>query len=148
MRISARTEYAVLALMKLAQHVDLHPMRAKDIAESADIPKAFLDQLLLDLRRAGLIRSIRGPGGGFALANHPENILLHDIILAVDSTALCSACGIKTADGSPCTLPAYCALREVWQQVDEAAERVLQGITLATLVDHQSELEGHTMFYI
>ena len=64
MRISARTEYAVLALMKLAQHVDLHPMRAKDIAESADIPKAFLDQLLLDLRRAGLIRSIRGPGGG------------------------------------------------------------------------------------
>lgn len=54
MRISARTEYAILALMELAEHTDHQPVQARGIAENAGVPKAFLDQLLLDLRRAGL----------------------------------------------------------------------------------------------
>lgn len=148
MRISARTEYAILALMELAEHTDHQPVQARGIADNAGVPKAFLDQLLLDLRRAGLVRSIRGPGGGFVLAKTPESILLRDAIAAVEGGALCTPCGIKTADGSPCTRAATCALREVWQQIDEATERILSAITLASLIERQHRIQGRTMYHI
>jgi Rrf2 family protein len=148
MRISARTEYAVLAMMELAAHADGQPMQARDIAAGAGVPKAFLDQLLLDLRRAGLVRSIRGPGGGYVLARPPASILLRDAIAAVEGGALCTPCGIKSSDGAPCTRAAYCALREVWQAVDEATDRILSSTTLAMLLERQQQLMGRTMYYI
>lgn len=148
MRISARTEYAILALMELAEHTDHQPVQARGIADNAGVPKAFLDQLLLDLRRAGLVRSIRGPGGGFVLARTPESILLRDAIAAVEGGALCTPCGIKTTDGSPCTRAATCALREVWQRIDEATEGILSTITLASLIERQQRIQGRTMYHI
>ena len=148
MRISARTEYAVLALMKLADNPERRPMQAREIATDAGIPKAFLDQLLLDLRRANIVRSIRGPGGGYVLARSPESLPLRDAIAAVEGGALCTPCGIKTADGAPCSRAGACALREVWQAVDEATDQILSSTTLASLIDRQRQILGQTMYYI
>ncbi len=148
MRISARTEYAVLALMQLADNPERRPMQAREIATAAGVPKAFLDQLLLDLRRANIVRSIRGPGGGYVLARTPESILLREAIAAVEGGALCTPCGIKTSDGTPCSRAGACALGEVWKAVDEATDQILSATTLASLVERQRQILGQTMYYI
>jgi Rrf2 family protein len=148
MRVSARTEYALLALLELANRTGELPLQSKDISSRGGIPKPFLDQLLLDLRRSGLVRSVRGPGGGYVLAKSPGEITLRDAVAAVEGGALNTQCGIKTGDGVPCRRLAMCALLEVWREVDEAMNAILARITLADLADRQRQLDGQQMYYI
>lgn len=148
MRISARTEYALLALLQLVNRKDSQPVQSKDIAARACIPKPFLDQLLLDLRRAGLVRSVRGPGGGYVLARTPEEITIRDAVAAVEGGALTTQCAMRSSDGEPCRLTASCALAEVWKQVDDSTTAILSGFTLARLSERQSQIEGQQMYYI
>jgi Rrf2 family protein len=148
MRISARTEYALLALLELSNREGEGPIQSKDIAAQSGIPKPFLDQLLLDLRRSGLVRSIRGPGGGYSLARSPHDVTLREAISAVEGGALQTHCGIKAADGSPCRRHGTCALLEVWKALDESAEKILSQTTLADLAERQRQIEGQHMYHI
>ncbi len=148
MRVSARTEYALLALMEIAAHPADTPLQSKDIAARAGIPKPFLDQLLLDLRRSGLIRSIRGPGGGYALGRPAAEVTVRDVIEVVEGHVLNTQCGIKAPDGSPCRRLALCALLEVWQRVDRSTDEVLSRTTLADLAERQRHLDGQQTYYI
>jgi Rrf2 family protein len=148
MRISARTEYALLALLQLVQAKDAQPIQSKDIAARASIPKPFLDQLLLDLRRAGLVRSVRGPGGGYVLARAPDEITIRDSVAAVEGGALATQCGLRANDGVPCHRAAACALSEVWKRVDDSTNQILTGYTLAQLFERQAQIEGRQMYYI
>ena len=148
MRISARTEYALMALIELAQRKDAQPIQSRDIASRASIPKPFLDQLLLDLRRAGLVRSVRGPGGGYVLARAAEEVTVRDAVAAVEGGALSTQCGPRTADGEPSRRSAACALAEVWKAVDDSTNVLLAGVTLARLVERQAQIEGQQMYYI
>ncbi|MBM4397251.1 MAG: Rrf2 family transcriptional regulator [Deltaproteobacteria bacterium] len=146
--MSARTEYALLALIELTHREGDDPLQSKDIAARASIPKPFLDQLLLDLRRAGLVRSVRGPGGGYVLARPAGEITLKDAIAAVEGGALATTCGIKAADGAPCRKLSTCALLEVWRELDEAVVGILTRTTLAGLAERQKRLDGQQMYYI
>jgi len=148
MRISARTEYALLALLELVQCKEAQPMQSKDIAGRANIPKPFLDQLLLDLRRAGLVRSVRGPGGGYVLARAPGEITIRDAIAAVEGGALATQCGLRAGDAIPCHRSAACALSEVWTEVDDATNAILSRFTLGMLSERQAQIEGRQMYYI
>lgn len=148
MRISARTEYALMALVELAQRKDAQPIQSKDIAARAGIPKPFLDQLLLDLRRAALVRSVRGPGGGYVLARPAEEVTIRDAVAAVEGGALTTQCGLRANDGVPCRRTAACALAEIWKQVDESTNAILTSFTLARLVERQAQIEGQQMYYI
>ena len=80
MRLSARSEYGLLALIDLAAAADGRPMATRELAESRGIPSAFLEQLLADLRRAGLVRATRGPRGGFALTRDADEITALEIV--------------------------------------------------------------------
>ena len=148
MRISARTEYALLALLELVNCKDANPLQSKDIAGQASIPKPFLDQLLLDLRRAGLVRSVRGPGGGYILARGAKDITIRDAILAVEGGALTTYGGLRTTDGAACRRTAASAMGEVWKQVDDCTEAILNSHTLAQLAERQAQIEGRQMYYI
>lgn len=148
MRVSARTEYALLALMEIAAHSADTPLQSKDIAARAGIPKPFLDQLLMDLRRSGLIRSIRGPGGGYALGRPAAEVTVRDVIEVVEGHVLHTQCGIKAPDGSPCRRLALCALLEVWRRVDRSIIEVLSRTTLADLAERQHHLDGQQMYHI
>ena len=147
MRISARTEYALLALLELAQRKDAQPLQSKDIAARGGIPKPFLDQLLLDLRRAGLVRSVRGPGGGYVLSRQPEEITVRDAVAAVEGGALTTQCGLR-GDGTACRRSAACALSEVWKQVDDSTHAILGSISVAHLAERQGQIEGQQMYWI
>jgi len=148
MRVSARTEYALLALIELTHREGDEPLQSRDIAKRAGIPKPFLDQLLLDLRRSGLVRSVRGPGGGYVLARPAAEVTLKDAIGAVEGGALCTTCGVKSPDGAPCRRLPVCALIEVWRQIDEAVLGILTRTTLADLAERQRRLSGQSMYYI
>src|SRR4051812_26319335 len=104
MRISAKAEYACVAMLELAaNYADPQPLRIKSISDAQGIPQRFLVQILLQLKTAGLVTSVRGKEGGYQLAHPPERISLAAIIKAIDDSALAprTSLGDLAAAGSP-----------------------------------------------
>jgi len=84
MRLSRKSEYACLALICLTEHFDTGLVKSEEIARGKEIPRKYLEQILLLLNRLGYVRSIRGAGGGYRLAKRPDKITLAEIIRAID----------------------------------------------------------------
>jgi Rrf2 family protein len=136
MRLSARSEYGLLALVDLATNADGRPVAARELAASRGIPAAFLEQLLADLRRAGIVRATRGAQGGFALARSADEISALDIVEALEGPIVPSVC---TPD--VCGREGGCAAATVWTDVAEAVRGALARFTLAGLTEEQSRLD-------
>ncbi len=126
MRVSAKAEYACVAMLELAvNHDNPQPVRVKAIADAQGIPLRFLVQILLQLKAAGLVVSTRGAAGGYCLTRHPSAISVADIINVIDrpvATRLDSA------------TPALAAIRSVWHEIQAKEQRMLEEVTLADLV--------------
>src|SRR4051812_21211783 len=131
MYVSARTDYAVRAMLAVAAD---HPrlVKAATLAGAQDIPLSFLQGILLDLRRAGLLHSHRGVDGGYSLARLAEEITVGDVVRAVGGA-------LTTVRGLPTTTTTYhgvaIGLRDVWLAVEEAIEGVVNHRTLAELAN-------------
>lgn len=136
MRLSARSEYGLLALVDLATAPGGTPVPARELAVSRGIPPAFLEQLLADLRRAGIIRATRGAHGGFTLARGAGDISALDIVEALEGPIAPSVC---TPDA--CGREGGCAAATVWSDVADAVRDALAGFTLAELATEQSQLD-------
>lgn len=136
MRLSARSEYGLLALVDLATTADGRPVAARELAASRGIPAAFLEQLLADLRRAGIVRATRGARGGFTLARDAAEISALDIVEALEGPIVPSVC---TPD--VCGRESGCAAATVWTDVAEAVRDALARFTLADLAGEQSRLD-------
>lgn len=136
MRLSARSEYGLLALIDLAAAGDDRPMATRELAENRGIPPAFLEQLLADLRRAGLVRATRGPHGGFTLTRSAAEITALEIVEALEGPIAPSVC----APGV-CGREDGCAAASVWGDVSGAVRDALSGFTLARLADEQARLD-------
>ncbi len=100
----------------------------KEIAERTHLPQPYLEQILLSVKGAGLVRSKRGVGGGYVLARAPEEITLADIVAAVEGPQIVLAEHPDHCEG-------HCILQEVWVGVDDESRRILERVTLAELVD-------------
>ena len=130
MRVSARSDYAVRALIEIAGRPG-EPVTADAVARAQDIPLKFLLGILGDLRRAGLVRSQRGPSGGYLLDREPATITVADIMRAVDGP-LASVQGARPESMS---YPGSAArLQEVWIALRASLRTVLEAVTLADLV--------------
>jgi Rrf2 family protein len=123
-------DYGLRAMIDLAAHYGQGPIPSGDVAARQCIPEHFLDQLLLTLRRAGLLQSQRGPQGGHMLARLPARITMAEVITALDGNLAPMEC---LPNPSACQLTAGCAIREVWAQVDEFARQLLGATTLEQL---------------
>ena len=86
MRLSTRSRYAIRALLDLARHIDEGPVLVREIAEREDISVRYLEQLLLPLKAAGIVRAIRGANGGFTLSKNPSDINLREIIQIMEGS--------------------------------------------------------------
>ncbi|WP_251093240.1 Rrf2 family transcriptional regulator [Streptomyces sp. Caat 7-52] len=130
MRISARADYAVRAVLELAVRQGNGPVKAEEIAAVQDIPHKFLEGILGDLRRAGVVDSRRGGGGGYRLAREAASITVADVIRAVDGP-------IVSVRGERPTGLAYTGaarpLLPLWIALRANVRRVLEGVTLADL---------------
>jgi Rrf2 family protein len=142
MRSSAKAEYACVAMLELAANfAESHPLRIKAIAEAQGIPPRFLVQILLQLKTAGLVISVRGASGGYQLARPPEAITLASVINAIDDRALAPRSALSEAKRSP----AVGILLAIWQDMQAEEQRAMQRITLAELVRRIQE--NHALSY-
>ena len=136
MKISAKAEYACAAMMELAaSSADPRPVRIKAIADAHGIDQHFLVQILLQLKTAGLVTSVRGAAGGYQLARPPEQITLAAILDAVGGRPKAPA--FTLGRGAPS--PAAEVLLGVWREVHAQEQRILEGTTLADLVRRMQE---------
>ncbi|MGW0913873.1 RrF2 family transcriptional regulator [Streptomyces sp. NPDC002784] len=130
MRISARADYAVRAVLELAVRQDDGPVKAEAIATEQDIPHKFLEGILGDLRRAGLVDSRRGGNGGYRLARDASAITVADVIRAVDGPIVSvrgvRPTGLSYAGSAEPLLPLWIALRA-------NVRRILEGVTVADI---------------
>lgn len=136
MRLSARSEYGLLALIDLASAEEGRPLATRELAENRGIPSAFLEQLLADLRRAGLVRAIRGPRGGFVLARDAAGISALEVIEALEGPIAPSVCA-----PSGCAREAGCAAATVWGDVARAVRAALADFSLFDLARDQARLD-------
>ena len=128
MRVSAKTDYALRAALELAAAPDEKPVKGERIATAQAIPLRFLENILLQLRHAGIVESRRGADGGYKLARPPEEITLADVIRAIDGPlAGVSGQRPETLDFKGASEP----LRDVWIAVRASLRGVLEGVTLA-----------------
>jgi Rrf2 family transcriptional regulator, iron-sulfur cluster assembly transcription factor len=128
MKVSTRGDYAARALLSLALHGLDRPTSVKEIAERTALPQPYLEQILLAAKGAGLVRSKRGVGGGYVLARPPEEITLAEILSAVEGPLAMPVDEHDHCEG-------HCVLQEVWVGVSDEMRRVLEGFTLADLVE-------------
>ncbi len=143
MRITTKSEYGIRALLYLARHYGEGPVPSATIAARQMIPENYLDQILLTLRRAGLIRSVRGPGGGHMLARSPDQIYLGEAITALEGPFKPMDC--VNPDFSDCLLLERCTIRQVWRELKHVTDEVLYSTTLAQLI--RRPIEADTQVY-
>ncbi|HEX6235948.1 MAG TPA: Rrf2 family transcriptional regulator [Acidimicrobiales bacterium] len=130
MKVSTRGDYASRALLSLALHVDESgPTSVRDIAERTGLPQPYLEQILLALKGAGLVRSKRGVGGGYVLARDPAAITLGDIVSAVDGPITVGDFGEPHQDGA-CDHEGQCVLLAIWAMMSERMRHHLDALTL------------------
>lgn len=137
MLFSAKAEYACVAMLELAaRNGEPRPVRLADVADKHGIPQRFLVQILLDLKRAGLIASTRGAAGGYALAKSPDDITLFDILNVIDPPEQ------PTRQNDPLQPTVYVHnVRAVWDRVVDAQQTLLKQTTLADLVAQSQGLQ-------
>ena len=133
MRVSTRGDYASRALLSLALHGGDTPVSVRDIAARTGLPQPYLEQILLALKGAGLVRSKRGVGGGYVLARSPEDITLGAIVSAVDGPITLGDFG-EPHTGGACDHEGQCVLLAVWGDLADHMRRHLDGLHLADLV--------------
>ena len=144
MKISAKTEYACIAMLELAsQYGTGEPVRIRRIAERHSVPPRFLVQILLQLKGAGLVASIRGAGGGYRLIKPPEEISLGQVMGVVNSGSEKTV----SATGASPDSPAVKVLVQTWQEVNAAQRQMLQSISLAELLE-RAKGQDNKMYYI
>ncbi len=136
MKVSTRGDYASRALLSLALHPEEQPTSVRDVAERTGLPQPYLEQILLALKGAGLVRSKRGVGGGYVLARPPAEITLGQIVSAVDGAIAAGDFGRPHENGA-CEHEGQCVLLAVWADVGEHMREHLDSFTLADMV-HQA----------
>lgn len=144
MRISAKTEYACIAVLELAsQYKSGEPVRIRRIAERHGAPPRFLVQILLQLKGAGLVASVRGAAGGYQLLSPPEEISLGRVMEVIDGRFDESN---QNASGSSDS-PIVKVLTQAWKEVAAAQHKMLDGITLADLLE-RAKTPAEQMYHI
>lgn len=146
MKISARGEYACRAILDLALHYSrLEPVQMGEIAQRQEIPYKYLEQILIFLKRAGLVESRRGSTGGYTLARPPAEISLSQVIRAVDGPLVSVTC---LDEGKECDRKRFCCFSPVWREVDNAVASVIDSVNFEELCQRFRRSTGGNMFYI
>jgi len=137
MRLTTKGRYAVTAMLDLALHVDRGPISLADISERQGISLSYLEQLFTKLRRKELVKSTRGPGGGYSLSRDAHNIAIAEIITAVDEKMDTTRCGgLANCQGDD-----RCLTHELWASLSDQIYSFLSGISLGNLTDQEDVQE-------
>jgi Rrf2 family protein len=143
MKLTQRGEYALRALVVLGLHYGRGVVRIQTIAEQQRIPRRFLEQILNDLKSAGILGSRRGVAGGYQLTRPPEHISLAAVVRHVDGMLAPVSC-VSERFYERCSCPdeARCGIRSVMKEVRDAIVQILEKVTLAEVCERTRRLQG------
>lgn len=130
MKLSTKGRYAVTAMFDLAAYGNGSPIGAAEISKRQGISLSYLEQLLAKLRKAGLVKTVRGPSGGYTLAKQPKQISVGDIVLATDGPVALASCVHST---KCCPKSGCCSTRDLWQNLSAKVTKLLNQTKLADL---------------
>ena len=140
-RVSTRGRYALRAMVDLAQHAGNGPVSRQEIAERQEISADYLAQLFRRLQSAGLVKGVKGPGGGYRLGRDAAHIRAGDIVRAAEGPVAVVHCALPCPDEGPsCSRLDHCTTHQLWKQVSEALTKVLDSVTLKDLCSQPEPL--------
>lgn len=145
MKVSTKGEYGIRALLELSLRYGQGYVQSSEIAAARDIPENYLYQLLITLRKAGLVRSRRGPQGGHMLARPPGDISVADALLALEGPLEPTLC-VQSEILNDCPFQESCSLRDVWQAVTDAMRSVLEATRFDALIQLETERRSATEY--
>lgn len=140
MRITTQAEYGLICALHLARRVDEGPVTGREIAALERLPGDYVEQIMLKLRRAGIVRSTRGAHGGYALARNPDEISVHDVISAAEHSTFEVHCTSHPVEEARCSSSHDCSIRPVWVLLQRRIDDVLQGVRLSDLLMQESQV--------
>jgi len=147
MKISTKVRYATRAMLELALQPGHHPVLIETIAKNQDLSKKYLETLLNTLKNNGLVKSIRGKGGGYLLNLKPENITVKDIYIAIEGKHALVDC---LENEKLCNRSDVCATQDLWLEISGSVMDIMDKHTLASLVESTREKQAQFiyMYYI
>jgi len=135
-RLSTKGRYAVMAMVDLARYGNDRPVCLADIAERQEISLSYLEQLFAKLRRGGLVKSVRGPGGGYLLTHHRDDTRIADIILAVDEPIHAVRCTPGEVTG--CRIDrSRCLTHDLWEELSNQIHLYLSSVSLGDVCERR-----------
>jgi Rrf2 family protein len=141
MRVTTWTEYSLIISLHLARRETGKRVAARDISDAERLPGDYVEQILLRLRRAGLVESVRGARGGYFLAREPAQISVHDVMTACDHQTFEINCDFHQVDDERCGPGGQCSIRPVWHALRSRVDELLKGITLADLLQDEPRVK-------
>ena len=145
MKLSTKARYGTRALLNIACRQGKGPVLLKDVALQEQIPEQYLEQVMAPLRIAGLLKTLRGTGGGFVLGKSPSEVNLNDVVQILEGSLSLVDCVEKP---EACPRSGCCVARDLWQEMGNAMKGVLESITLQDLIDRRGEKNQSSMYNI
>lgn len=139
MKLSTKGRYGLRALIDLAQYSEAAPVSIGSIAERQNLSERYLEQLMSLLKKAGLIQSIRGAGGGYVLAKNPADISVGDVLRALEGSLEPVECSGYN-ENEECAASGGCVTKYVWKRINESINQTVNEIKLDTLVEESKQL--------
>jgi Rrf2 family protein len=145
--LTRKAKYGLKAMLQLAREHGRGPILIGRVADHERIPKKFLESILLDLKRRGLLQSRKGPHGGYQLGRPPERISVGEVIRALDGPLALVSCVSQTAYApcEECVTERDCAVRRLFHEVRDQTARILDGTTLASAMRAPKRVDRHVL---
>ena len=143
MRVTTWTEYSLIISLHLARRTgpQTDPVAARELADFERLPADYVEQILLRLRRAGLVESVRGARGGYYLARDPARISVRDVMTASEHQTFEVNCSSHPVDADRCAPGAQCSIRPVWVALQQRVDELLASISLADLMKQEAQVQ-------
>ena len=143
MRVTTWTEYSLIISIHLAKRgrINPAPVAARELADAERLPPDYVEQILLRLRRAGLVESVRGARGGYMLARPPADISVRDVMQASEHQTFEVNCDSHQVDGERCAGEAPCSIRPIWFALQHRIDDFLAGVSLADLLRDEVQVQ-------
>jgi Rrf2 family protein len=138
MKISTKIRYGARAMLELAYRYGEGPVELREIAKKESISLKYLEQVIIPLRAAGLVKSIRGSKGGYSLAKRPSEICLNDLVEILEGPINLVEC---LKDPKACQRSPLCVTRDIWKEVSDAVNGIFHSINLQDMIDRRKEKE-------
>lgn len=140
MKLSTKGRYGLRALVDLAVYSEERPVSISEIAKRQDISIRYLEQLLAKLKKAGIVKSIRGAQGGYLMAKSIEEVSVGDVLRILEGDLVLVECTELTGASKSCIGSRYCVTKSVWKKINDSIEQAVDSILLKDLVDESKAI--------